>query len=462
MVVRAGGAQRRWAGGAAAGSLFRVGMTSAQWLGARRGVWQQRAREAAMLVAITTGLAISHGEGPELPLALAAGLWGVLEQAQPGRRVPYLRCGDWGGLDQWAQSADGGDWQAQRWTGWKMEELRDLMYALGADGRWLRVDHSRDCTLEEAVLVFLARHHNTGSLHDLHEMFGGTWDQRRISMTCLAFTEAVVHYSKPRLAASLDMVPDDKIKQYIAAVKLKVGQELGAADDPHAAQAVSTFFAHKDIWGWIDGTRRPIEKPSAKLFPGIDLQREFYCGWKRCHCILWQAIGTPDGLIVHLSEPMVGRRHDLSQYHRENIGDHLHNRFSTWGPSPPKIVGDPAYRYVDTAYVTSPIPDVNKMTPGSPQHAACSLANRIYSSVRIAIEWNFGIILSKFRRWRVHKMQIGKGLDAKAYMACAFMTNCFNCASGGNQISRYYRLKPIKVSEYCQGLDWSPHHVYYK
>ena len=451
------GAER---GAAAAGSLFRIGMTSAQWLGERRGVWQQRAREAAILVAVTTGLAISHGAGPELPLAMVVGLCGLLEQAQPGRRVPYLRGGPWGGLDQWAQSADGGEWEAQRWTGWRMGELRALMHALGADGRYLRVDHTSDCTLETAVLVFLARNHNAGSLHDLHEMFGGNMDQRRISMISLAFTEVVVHYSKPRLTASLDMIPDHKIRQYITAVKLKVWNKLAAADNPIDAEAVHTFFAHKPIWGWIDCTRRPIEKPSPTLFPGVDLQREFYSGFKRSHCILWQAIGTPDGLIAHLSEPMVGRRHDLSQYHRENIGDHLHNRFSTWGPSPPKIVGDPAYRYVDTAYVTTPIPDVSNMYPGSPEHAVCSLANRVYSSVRIAIEWNFGIILLKFRRWRVHKMQIGKGLDVKAYMACAFMTNCFNCASGGNEISQYYGLQPMGVSEYCLGLEWSPHHVY--
>ncbi|KAJ3641826.1 hypothetical protein Zmor_028299 [Zophobas morio] len=40
------------------------------------------------------------------------------------------------------------------------------------------------------------------------------------------------------------------------------------------------------------------------------MQKELYSGHKRVHCLKFQAITLPNGLILHLSQPYPGRRHD--------------------------------------------------------------------------------------------------------------------------------------------------------
>ena len=49
------------------------------------------------------------------------------------------------------------------------------------------------------------------------------------------------------------------------------------------------------IYGFIDGTHRAICRPST-----MD-QKFFYSGYKKVHSVKFQAIMTPDGLIIHLA-----------------------------------------------------------------------------------------------------------------------------------------------------------------
>ena len=62
-------------------------------------------------------------------------------------------------------------------------------------------------------------------------------------------------------------------------------------------------YTLQDTWGFLDGTVRPIAWP-------IHNQHHVYNGHKRVHALKFQGLMVPNGVIVHLARPWVGRRHD--------------------------------------------------------------------------------------------------------------------------------------------------------
>lgn len=64
---------------------------------------------------------------------------------------------------------------------------------------------------------------------------------------------------------------------------------------------ISVFFkaienkggAVHNCWGFIDGTCRQICRPSQQ-------QQEYYSGHKRFHCLKYQSVLCPDGIIASL------------------------------------------------------------------------------------------------------------------------------------------------------------------
>ena len=64
-----------------------------------------------------------------------------------------------------------------------------------------------------------------------------------------------------------------------------------------------SVYGGTDIWGFVDRTVIEICRP-------IDNQRLCYSGHKKKHCLKFQAIMTPNGLISSLCGPIVGRHGD--------------------------------------------------------------------------------------------------------------------------------------------------------
>ena len=69
--------------------------------------------------------------------------------------------------------------------------------------------------------------------------------------------------------------------------------------------------------GFIDGHNPPIARPST---PGM--QRQFYSGKRKLHCISVQGVCFPDGLVA-VSDPVPGRLNDLNLYDRSGISEEL-------------------------------------------------------------------------------------------------------------------------------------------
>ncbi|RPB12404.1 hypothetical protein P167DRAFT_588521 [Morchella conica CCBAS932] len=120
-------------------------------------------------------------------------------------------------------------------------------------------------------------------------------------------------------------------------------------------------------FGFIDCTLREIARP-------IYGQEAVYNGWKRKHCLKYQAVVTPDGIIIHLYGPVEGTKHDALN----SMLMHLTGQ---------SYYGDPAYPI--TEYLLSPF--AGAAIGGDEQHW-----NRTMSKVRIIVEWCFKEVLQMF------------------------------------------------------------------
>ena len=102
------------------------------------------------------------------------------------------------------------------------------------------------------------------------------------------------------------------------------------------AEATGSKGPLQNLWGFIDGTVRPICRP-------IELQRPFYNGHKRVHALKLQSIATPDGMIAHLYGPLEGKRHNSGMLRESGLLKQLENL-----PVRPK--GSPYAGHGDAAY----------------------------------------------------------------------------------------------------------------
>jgi hypothetical protein len=127
------------------------------------------------------------------------------------------------------------------------------------------------------------------------------------------------------------------------------------------------------IWGFIDGTHRKICSP-------IRFQRAAYSGHKRCHCVKFQSVVTPDGLIAFLYGPIPGARHDSFMLAESGLLTQLSQIMPRNQPGVDvyALYGDPAYpqsRYINGGFCN---PGPNSLE---------AQWNTAMSEVCIFIEW---------------------------------------------------------------------------
>jgi len=184
-----------------------------------------------------------------------------------------------------------------------------------------------------------------------------------------------------------------------------------------------------NCWGFVDGTLRPCARPSRH-------QRVVYNGHKRVHGLKYQGIITPDGLFSHFFGPYEGRRHDITVL-RESKVEEITTEARNLGYY---VYGDPAYRSRNG--FISPY-DSAALTPDQ------QTFNQKMSSVRVAVEWGFGIILNQWRFLdckREQKLLLSP--IANWYLTAVLLTNCQTCVRQGNEISDTFHLQPPSLESY--------------
>ena len=90
---------------------------------------------------------------------------------------------------------------------------------------------------------------------------------------------------------------------------------------------------------FVDGSNQRTTRP------GI-YQQYFYNGHKRCHCVKWQGLMLPNGIMPFPFGPINGHRHDSHMLSRSYLVRIL-RRMSTAAGQAFCVYGDPAYPQSD-------------------------------------------------------------------------------------------------------------------
>uniref|UniRef100_A0A6P7H4T8 Uncharacterized protein LOC114344382 n=1 Tax=Diabrotica virgifera virgifera TaxID=50390 RepID=A0A6P7H4T8_DIAVI len=147
------------------------------------------------------------------------------------------------------------------------------------------------------------------------------------------------------------------------------------------AEAVRTRGgAVQNCWGFIDGTTRAICRPSTN-------QEQYYSGHKRQHCLKYQSIMCPDGIIINLKGAYIGRRHDAGIFRESNMYNEL-EAVATFGDRNYVLYGDQAYPISN--FLLCPYP--NRQGLLSHQQAL----NNSMKVIRTAVEWGFQKVVTQF------------------------------------------------------------------
>ena len=177
--------------------------------------------------------------------------------------------------------------------------------------------------------------------------------------------------------------------------------------------------------GCLDCTRIAICRPGGENAN----QRSVYSGHKRIHCLMYQTITTPDGLIYSLYGPEVGRRHDLTLYTDSGWDDKLKQYLV--------IDGIQYYIYSDAAFVRTPYLLISFKTEFCTGHE--SMFNFIMSGLRVSVEWNYKDLKQLWcrndfpRMLKVRQLPVGM-----LYKASALLMNMRTCLYRGGGVARYF------------------------
>lgn len=187
-----------------------------------------------------------------------------------------------------------------------------------------------------------------------------------------------------------------------------------------------------NCWGFIDGTARAICRPSLN-------QEEYYSGHKRIHCIKYQSIVCPDGIISSLKGAYNGRRHDAGIL-RES---HVYEQLEDIGVFPNRnfvIYGDQAYPIMEL--ILCPYPDRLDL-PDYQRHF-----NHSMSVLRQAVEWGFQKVVTQFAFLDFKKNQKLLLQDIEnMYKVGVLLTNCHTTLYG-SQTNQYFNINPPTLEEY--------------
>lgn len=185
-------------------------------------------------------------------------------------------------------------------------------------------------------------------------------------------------------------------------------------------------------WGFVDGTVRPICRPSEN-------QRMVYNGHKRVHAIKFQSVVAPNGLIANLYGPMEGRRHDCALLNESGLLQVLINHSHTPNGQNLCIYGDPAYPI--RPQLLGPFKGAN-VTNDQKEF------NKSMSKVRISVEWIFGDIINYFAFVNFkNNLKLGLSAVGKMYVVCGLLHNARACLYKNNT-SLFFNVDPPSLEEY--------------
>ena len=204
-----------------------------------------------------------------------------------------------------------------------------------------------------------------------------------------------------------------------------------------AAIEAKSGIGGRFIFGFVDGTVRPMPKPS-------HLQGAVYTGKDRVHALKYQSVVTPDGMLHQLAGPWPGSRHDMHMLRQSALLPYINNL-------PRDRDGNQFCIYADCGYAERP-GIVAPYFDGA-VNAVHEAWNQAMASSRIAVEWGFGdIVLSWSHLDLVRQQQLLSNRKiGQVYLVAGLMTNFLNCFKP-NRGSQYFNVEPPTFEVYLQKL----------
>lgn len=206
----------------------------------------------------------------------------------------------------------------------------------------------------------------------------------------------------------------------------------------YAAAIKDKCHALSNCIGFIDGTVIAIARPSRNA-----VQNVAYNGHKRKHALKYQAVTTPDGLILHAAGPIEGRRHDWTLYCRSGLDEVLEELMFVDGVQY-CLYGDSGYN--ERSFLEVPF-------QGSQLTGYQKAFNKAMSTGRVTVEWFFKEVklywsTMDYRR----KMRTGESPVGALYLVTMLLTNFRNCVYP-NTIAQFFLCSPPSLEDYLVHKD---------
>lgn len=177
--------------------------------------------------------------------------------------------------------------------------------------------------------------------------------------------------------------------------------------------------------GFIDGTARKICRPS-------QFQKEVYSGHKRAHVLKFQNMTLPNGIILQMSMPYLGKQHDCFILRDTGFLDQMSTyckEFCVYGDKGEQLMRP--FSGVNLSYAEKEF-------------------NRKMSQVRQCVEWSFGKIIQQFAFLDFNKnLKLFLQPVGQYYFLATLMTNAHTCFYG-SQTCNYFDIECISIYEYFQ------------
>lgn len=185
-----------------------------------------------------------------------------------------------------------------------------------------------------------------------------------------------------------------------------------------------------NIWGFLDGTKRPIARPQVN-------QRDSYSGDKKFHAQSYQAVMAPDGLFVSLIGPFLGCYNDLNLLEQSHLEQQIANLVN--------VGGQTLMLYGDLIYQGQSLVMAGYQDPVS---VADADYNDFMGSMRVSVETGFGRVTQLFTFLDFKRMmRTGLSPTAAYYLVSVLLTNCYTCLSG-NSLHRFPNVAPPSLERY--------------
>ena len=209
---------------------------------------------------------------------------------------------------------------------------------------------------------------------------------------------------------------------------------------------------YQGINSFIDGTVRACAVPSDGPNRIVDAQREFYSGHKRKHGFKFQSVMLPNGMIMDLFGPVVGRRHDSALLTQSGLNNRILTMLQPLRPCN-------YYTYGDAAYPEYPMwlkkggRNHQGAIVGDVDGAQREAAYRQLSNHRICVEWGFGKITSLWG-FLDHPKNLKVFLQpiATMYRVMGFLTNCHTTLYG-SETTEHFECRPPTLKAYLSGVS---------